>query len=89
MDPHLGDATGATALRYEAGEITVAIHQEITEDVFRAVGEILGEPLGRFKGWSTLYVFTPKTADACTRLTEYLRRSGVTHSVEIEWHWNV
>lgn len=76
---------------YEATETCVEVTEGMTEAQFRRVGEILEQPLGRFKGWSRHFVFMvdtdPSEAFTTHVLAEFLREQGLAHKVTVEHTW--
>lgn len=69
-----------------AGE-SVEISQPITEAQFRAVERILGEPPARFKSYAEAFHFQPTDPRRTSGLLGYLRRQGISHSIELLGTW--
>ena len=66
--------------RYD-GE-SVEIDQPITEQQFRAIERILGEPPARFKGWAERFCFDPPDPGRAAALLKYLGEQNLSHSLE-------
>jgi hypothetical protein len=79
-------------LAYDASEETICVAAKLTDEQFREIERLLGyEPnwLGRHKGWSESYVFTPERSGRAERTLDYLRKLGIPHSYTLESHWRV
>ena len=60
----------------------------LSEAQFRHIGQLLGEPLGRFKAGSTHFVFGQMTAGTAGAVCAYLRDQAVTHGRETTTRWS-
>jgi hypothetical protein len=72
---------------YEVTERCVEVLAALTEPQFRRIGVILGEPLGRFKGWSEHFTFGPDSDAKSAELCAYLRSLPVPHTEEVTRRW--
>jgi len=71
--------------RYD-GE-SVEISQPITEQQFRAIERILGEPPQRFKSYAQAFHFQPGDPRRASALLEYLAAQRIPHSTELCQTW--
>lgn len=74
--------------RYRLIELAVEIHAQLSQQRYRQLHELLGQPPGRHKAWTEHYVFDLGTDRLLgDRVLAYLRAERLAHTVIGDHRW--